>query len=216
MKIFTYEEYIEYKKQVKIYADKHFKLSIEKQIFLEMYNGKEELKTGEIYEYWKNSKRKINNIQLQKKLENKTKIIPIINNAVKDNLHLTPEMLQMYKSSYINTMFQNGQISIIYRIIGTNIFFLITHQEKIDYTMPARILSYIIGVIDKALKNVEIRRHMKIPTVIPIIVYTGNEQWNMEQFIKNSQKKLYPFQKIGLGEYNILKMFKNKNNWEHL
>ncbi len=178
MKIFTYEQYLEYKKQVKQYADTHFKLNLEKEIFLKTH----EIKEQEDYKYYNYEK----TIKNKLKLIDKKQIINIINKAIGEGLNLIPNMLQICNSNETN----------IIRIIKTNVYFIIEYAKKIDEITQVKLLKNMIKIMKTAEKNIDIRKYMKTPTVIPIIIYEENK--------KNNEENLYPFQKIGLGEYNTL------------
>ena len=206
MKIFTYEEYLAYLKQVKQFAMLNFELALERKLFLDAYGVKEEKEYSlsdieEIYQYGSQTKSKVSHLQdkrFREILEDKREVIYVIEKTLGEDFHLTPEMLQM-------ELLQSEESAIVYRLIETNTFFFIEHLRKVEENMPAKWLGNMVEIMRTALTYVDMRTYMRMPTVIPIIVYTGNEEWNVSQWLKDSQKNLFPFQKIGLGEYNILK-----------
>ena len=101
-------------------------------------------------------------------------------------------------------MFQNREADIVYKYKDRNIFFLIEHQTKIDYSMPYRILEYEMAIMRSAveIKKLKTKEH-KLPLVVPIVLYTGKQKWNSKQYIEESQEKLYDV-KIKVGNYNLV------------
>ena len=71
--------------------------------------------------------------------------------------------------------------------------------------MPLRILKYSTAIIEMAIKEMyNINKNTIMPNVVPIVIYTGNKKWDVEQNLKNSQEQIYPFNKIALGQYNLI------------
>ena len=101
-------------------------------------------------------------------------------------------------------MFQNREADIVYKYKDRNIFFLIEHQTKIDYSMPYRILEYEMAIMRSAVEIKKLKtKEYKLPLVVPIVLYTGKQKWNSKQYIEESQEKLYDV-KIKVGNYNLV------------
>ena len=49
---------------------------------------------------------------------------------------------------------KNKEADVIYKLKNREVFFLIEHQTKIDYTMPLRILEYETQIMESAIDNV--------------------------------------------------------------
>ena len=104
----------------------------------------------------------------------------------------------------MNKMFQNREADIVYKYKDRNIFFLIEHQTKIDYSMPYRILEYEMAIMRSAVEIKKLKtKEYKLPLVVPIVLYTGKQKWNSKQYIEESQEKLYDV-KIKVGNYNLV------------
>ena len=104
----------------------------------------------------------------------------------------------------MNKMFQNREADIVYKYKNRNIFFLIEHQTKIDYSMPYRILEYEMAIMRSAVEIKKLKtKEYKLPLVVPIVLYTGKQKWNSKQYIEESQEKLYDV-KIKVGNYNLV------------
>ena len=85
-----------------------------------------------------------------------------------------------------------------------NIFFLIEHQTKIDYSMPYRILEYEIEIMKSAIDIRKVKnKEYKLPLVIPIVLYTGKKKWDAKRYLEESQETLDGV-KIKAGNYNLV------------
>ena len=74
--------------------------------------------------------------------------------------------MEKYTSSFVNKIFENREADIVYKYKNKNIFFLIEHQTKIDYSMPYRILEYEIEIMKSAIdiKKVKNKSITKVST----------------------------------------------------
>ena len=127
----------------------------------------------------------------------------IINSTLKLKKKIRKEDIEKYNNAYVVPCFKNRESDIVYKKKDQNIFFLIEHQTKIDYTMPIRILEYEIGIIQSAIDYKKIRKNSKIPKVIPIVIYTGKRKWNAKKYIEECQERLEE-EPIRMGEYNVI------------
>ena len=126
----------------------------------------------------------------------------MINQAIKTKLKA--EEIEKYTSSFVNKIFQNREADIVYKYKNKNIFFLIEHQTKIDYTMPYRILEYEIEIMKSAIDIKKVKnKEYKLPLVIPIVLYTGKKKWDAKRYLEESQEKLDGV-KIKAGNYNLV------------
>ena len=91
----------------------------------------------ENYHYVNNLHDKI----FRKVLDNKKEAVQIINKVLKKEDKITEKEIEKYTSSYISSNLRNSEADIVYKIKDKEIFFLIEHQTKIDYSMPYRILN---------------------------------------------------------------------------
>ena len=123
--------------------------------------------------------------------DNKKEAAQFINKALKLENEIKEEQLEKYNSSYITRAFQSQEADIVYKIKEKNVFFLIEHQSTIDYSMPYRILIYQMEIMRSAIEVSKIKtKEYKIPTVIPIVLYTGKQKWNAVQTLRDSQEVL--------------------------
>ena len=112
--------------------------------------------------------------------------------------------MEKYTSSFVNKIFENREADIVYKYKNKNIFFLIEHQTKIDYSMPYRILEYEIEIMKSAIDIRKIKnKEYKLPLVIPIVLYTGKKKWDAKRYLEESQETLKGV-KIKAGNYNLV------------
>ena len=179
--IFTIKEYVLYKKQY-------------------ILNNMTLNDINEEYQYINNSHDKI----FRKALEDKNNAIKIINRILKED-KVSMDEIEKYNSSYISSKLANSEADIVYKIINQDMFFLIEHQTKIDYSMPYRILKYELEIIESVLidKNYKNKKY-KYPIVIPIVLYTGNKKWNAKLDLRKVQLKWKNYEGQEFSRYNIL------------
>ena len=135
-------------------------------------------------------------------LDKKEKAALIINKAIDAKIEIKD--IEKYKNSFVNKVFQNREADIVYKIKDKNIFFLIEHQTKIDYSMPFRILEYEVAIMKSAIDMNKIKtKNYKLPLVISIVLYTGNRKWNAAEYLQKSQETLRNI-KEDVGKYNLI------------
>lgn len=135
-------------------------------------------------------------------LDQKEEAVKFINKTLK--LNIKKEEIEKYNSSFISKTFQNKEADIVYKIKDKNIFFLIEHQSKIDYSMPFRLLEYEVAIIRSAIDKSKIKnKSYKIPLVMPIVLYTGKQKWNANKYLERSQEKIQGLN-IKIGNYSLV------------
>ena len=135
-------------------------------------------------------------------LDKKEEAVALINQAIKTKLKA--EKIEKYTSSFVNKIFQNREADIVYKYKNKNIFFLIEHQTKIDYSMPYRILEYETEIMKSAIDIRKVKnKEYKLPLVIPIVLYTGKKKWDAKRYLEESQETLDGVE-IKAGNYNLV------------
>ena len=131
-------------------------------------------------------------------LDKKTDVSKFLNKFL--GLNIKTEELEKYNSSYIDLKFKNKEADIVYRIKDKNIFLLIEHQTKIDKKMPIRLHEYSTEIMASAMEE---NKYKSIPSVIPIVLYTGKTKWKIEnETIANQQ--FFKEVKLIDGEFNLI------------
>lgn len=138
-------------------------------------------------------------------LSEKTEVAELINRLIIMPQKLAAEDIERYSTEHIDYLFRESESDIVYKMKHREIFFLIEHQRTIDYNMPKRILEYEVEIIKEATKGkIMTKRNHKLPSIIPIVIYTGSRKWNVEKYVKECQEILEGTDTIKLGEYYVV------------
>lgn len=190
IEIFTYKDYIKYQnflnKKVNI-------LKEEPEIYV--------LGSSKIDKKINNEHDKI----FRKILDVKAEAADFINESLNLKNKITEDQIEKYNSSFVTEGLENQESDVIYKLKNKNIFFLIEHQTKIDYTMPLRILEYEMAIIKSAIDHKKYgQKDYKIPRVIPIVLYTGKRKWSAKTYINEIQEQFDDFEDLAFSKYNVI------------
>lgn len=144
-------------------------------------------------------------------LDDKKDVVKFINKIL--NQKFNEQQIEKYDNSFVNSIFRNEEINVVYKIKDKNVFILIQHQTKIDYSMPYKILQYETAIIKSALDIKKLKnKSYKLPLVIPIVLYIGKQRWNANKYLEESKEELEVV-KNNLPYYNIVDVndFTNKD-----
>ncbi len=193
IEIFTIKEYLLYKEKYENNTT-------------ELNDNEEKYETTEI----KNPHDKI----FRKLLDKKENAVQIINEFLEKEEKITKDDIENYNSSYISNKLKNSEADVVYKIKNENVFFIIEHQTKIDYSMPYRMLKYEIEIIESVLvdeKEEYKNKRYEYPNIIPIVLYTGRKEWNAELDLKKIQLKWRNYKGLELSKYNLYDINKISN-----
>ena len=113
--------------------------------------------------------------------------------------------MELYSSSFVSSELKNSEADIVYKIKDENVFFIIEHQTRIDYNMPLRIAKYQTQIIESVIKNIKyIKKEFEYPSVIPIVLYTGKQEWNAQLEFKMTKSEKLDYQINELAKYNVI------------
>ena len=170
---FTYYDYLKYKLFEKMQKAKNTTLHEQK----------------EKYKRLEKQENRVNNEHdkvFRKILSDKIEVTKFLNEQLKINLK--PGDIEQYNSSYINTLMQNEEADVVYKLKSKNEFFLIEHQSKVDYRMQFRILKYEMAIIESAIDEKECKKKDYLyPRVNAIVLYTGKQKWNVAKTFNEAQ-----------------------------
>ena len=99
-------------------------------------------------------------------------------------LEVNSENLKIYNSSFITNNYKRRESDILYKDIIQNTFYLIEHQSTVNIDMPRRILEYSTELMREIKKN---KIELKNPLIIPIVIYTGKQPWNIPTNFSDTQ-----------------------------
>ena len=129
-------------------------------------------------------------------LNNKHEATYLINKFLNPVEKLTEDEIEKYDTRYITSKFDDKETDIVYKLKNKEVFFLIEHQTKIDNQMAYRMLEYSLEVIRSRLQNVNTLKSrnnknkmdkVKVPRVIPIVLYTGEKSWTPKKTVQEIQ-----------------------------
>jgi len=138
-------------------------------------------------------------------LKNKLEVSKIINKYLDIKQLINQKDLLKYTNSYINKKYKSKEVDVVYKLRNKEIYFLIEHQSYVDNTMPYRILNYCIDIMQEWIKSKKEKNIVYYPIIVPIVIYTGNQEWKVPVNFKDKQigTLLFERYKINL-EYNLI------------
>lgn len=99
---------------------------------------------------------------------------------------LKAEDLTLIDKSFVTSDYEEIEADIVYRadLKGQEVIFyiLLEFQSSVDYRMPLRLLFYICEILRDDAKNAKHNKNdkkLKIPAVIPIVLYNGKSVWDV-------------------------------------
>ena len=126
------------------------------------------------------------------------------------------EITQKYEKEFRTSEFNNIEADIVYKIKNKNAFILIEHQSSVDIKMPYRILRYKCAIIESAIDKKRFKEQgYKIPTVIPIVLYTGKRKWkklsinDIEETIEGYQENWLEYTLIDANKFSKEKLLED-------
>jgi len=144
-------------------------------------------------------------------LQNREEIAQFINQFV--NYDVKAEELEIYNPNYITNKFEYKNADIVYKIKNKELYFLIEHQTKVDYSMAYRIFNYCLEIMRSMIENKEINSlTFRYPRIVPIVLYTGNQKWSSSKSFAEIQEGKsksetdridVKYELIDVNEYNI-------------
>ncbi len=119
-------------------------------------------------------------------LDNKKEGVKLLNKYL--DLKIEERDIEKYTRKFVLPELENRESDVIYKLKNEQIFFLIEHQTKVDYSMPFRMLEYIVEIMRSAVSREKMQnRNEKLPIVVPIVIYTGKENWKVPRLLQERQ-----------------------------
>ena len=152
-------------------------------------------------------------------LKDKKEVAGLANQFFRPNEKVEASNLQKCTNSFVTKKYKSQEADIVYKLKDKDLYFLIEHQSTVDYNIPFRILDYSIDIVQEWKKGKRINKISKYPTVVPIVIYTGQVKWNVPKNIKYQQIKVTTYEKyridfgynfIDVNEYNIEELLEKK------
>ena len=119
-------------------------------------------------------------------LDNKKEGVKLLNKYL--DLKIEEKDIEKYTRKFVLPELENRESDVIYKLKNEQIFFLIEHQTKVDYSMPFRMLEYIVEIMRSAVSREKMKnKSEKLPIVVPIVIYTGKENWKVPGLLQERQ-----------------------------
>ena len=122
------------------------------------------------------------------------------------------EKLQEYKNEFITKQYAKRQADIIYKNTQKEIYYIVEHQSSKDMEMPQRIVEYCLELMRDVTKD-KMQSKEIYPTIVPIVLYTGEGVWNIETNFAERQKNsigTYETYKIDI-KYTVIDISKKND-----
>ena len=99
--------------------------------------------------------------------------------------NISADDIERVNTSFITSEYRPLDSDLIYKlkINGSDVYFyiLIELQSKVDFTMPFRLLYYMVALLRKIFNNtdkdVRERKGFRLPAIVPIVLYNGKGKW---------------------------------------
>ncbi len=139
-------------------------------------------------------------------LSDEEEAVKFMNKFFKGKKQLKKDDLEKYSNSYITKEYKNRESDIVYKIKNTNTFILIEHQSYVNTLMPYRMLEYSVEIMRSAMNQGKVKSNKyKCPEVVLIVLYTGNEKWNVEKEYKRITDNVFNYETNGTNSiYNLI------------
>ena len=119
-------------------------------------------------------------------LDNKREGVKLLNKYL--DLKIEEKDIEKYTRKFVLPELENRESDVIYKLKNEQIFFLIEHQTNVDYSMPFRMLEYIVEIMRSAISREKMQnKSEKLPIVVPIVIYTGKENWKVPRLLQERQ-----------------------------
>ncbi len=132
-------------------------------------------------------------------LSNTKEVASIINECLDLDYIIKEDELLVHKNSHIRRKNSLTYSDIIYKVNKKEVYFLIHYETEINTNIKLNILNNSIDIINDWCRENRFKQNKNYPSVVPIIIYTGNEEWKIEKINekeKETNNNMY-------GNYNV-------------
>ena len=137
-------------------------------------------------------------------LDDKIEVVKFIEYFINSKSTLKAAEIEKYNRNFITKDYKERQSDIVYKIKDKNVFLIIEHQSKVDYSMPFRFEEYGFETMKSAIDRSKLKnKNYNLPRIIPILIYTGENGWKVSNRMQEEQYE--EIEEGGLQlEYNII------------
>ncbi len=127
-------------------------------------------------------------------LQDTKEVVELINQFVESQNVVKKGELVRYNNSYITKKYKDKETNLIYKLKNQEIFFLIVHQSSVDNNIQYKIMNYCLDIMREWSKNKKIGKDTEYPIIVPIVIYTGQEEWEMPESLEEEQVEDYTYE----------------------
>jgi predicted transposase/invertase (TIGR01784 family) len=130
---------------------------------------------------------KIHDMGYKRILSQKKYFVGFLHDFIREDWakEIREEDVELIDKEFILKDFKDKESDIIYRVrIGNRIvvfYFLLELQSKVDFTIPFRLLNYILGLYNRLFQDAgekeREKKNYRLPVVVPCILYNGTGNW---------------------------------------
>ena len=145
----------------------------------------------------KKNENNIYNNTINRILKSRNEIAGVLNDFIDSKRKLKGKDIEKYNN--LSEFYE------IYKLKNKDVFYLIKNQSEIDNNMPYKVINACVDIIYEWNNIVKIKNDIEFPIVIPIIIYTGQEKWNVISDFSDIQVNDYRFENNkGDFKYNLI------------
>ena len=179
MKLFTYNQYINFIHRVRLnavlqVAEQSSKYNLEKNNDTEDDKKEKNSTVKDEDEAFIQQNLSFNN-KIREILKDSREVTELINTFLNPKRIIKAEELHLYENSYINKKYSSKEWMIIYKHKNKPIFYLLKNQMYIDSELNYKILNICVDIIQSWSRNYKKDFSAQQPLIVPIIIYTGSE-----------------------------------------
>ena len=140
-------------------------------------------------------------------LSRKKEIVEFLNDFLELREKIKEDHIIQCHTDFITRKYQEKHSDIVYKLKEKPVYFLIEHQSTIDRNMPLRLWEYVGEVMRKEsiVQKTYERKEKIYPVVVPIIIYTGYQNWKRKTNFAQSQYHSNNYEKYEVSlEYNLI------------
>ncbi|MDR2591532.1 MAG: Rpn family recombination-promoting nuclease/putative transposase, partial [Chitinispirillales bacterium] len=116
--------------------------------------------------------------------------------------NISTDDIERIDKSFITKEYCHIDSDLIYKlkIDGSDVYFyvLLELQSQVDFTMPYRLLKYMVELLTDIFKNMDKdireRKDFRLPAIVPIVLYNGYDNWTV---VKTFREYTKDYEKFG-------------------
>ena len=118
-------------------------------------------------------------------MSNKDSFLHFLNKYIKAPWakEITADNLERVETSNVLKDYSERESDVVYKLKDKNVYFyvLLEMQSKPDFSMPWRLLQYMVNLLAYEFKNTDederLQKAFKLPAIVPIVLYNGENNW---------------------------------------